>query len=67
MLPNLIYPETLSKKCPNGFEYAYENLKLESKGIFIYLENDILELKEHKGKSLIFTCLFHQIFKPSVK
>ena len=47
-LPEQLWPE--NKFCEYGFAINDEgSLKLENTGIIIYTENDIIELKEHKG------------------
>ena len=35
--------------CKNGYKYPSYNLKLENTGITLYLENDVRQLKEHRG------------------
>ena len=48
-LPVNIYPE--KDRCDNGFNFnKEEQLKLEKVGVVIYMENDVNEFKEHKGK-----------------
>ena len=47
-LPIDIYPE--ARFCSNGF--ALNSFKLERKGIIIYMDNDIHDLKDHKGNIL---------------
>ena len=40
--------------CKHGYIFNGEDqLKLENTGIVIYTENDVIELKEHKGRVLL--------------
>ena len=58
-LPENLYPENLSQVCPYSFGCPESNLKLEHTGINIYLENDIVQFKDHKSSSSLtrFLCL----------
>ena len=47
-LPTDIYPEAIL--CSNGFPLDMFNL--ERKGIIIYMDNDIQDLKDHKGNNM---------------
>lgn len=47
-LPLKFVPEM--EHCKNGHTFPKENLYLEKKGLIVYLENDIRELKDHASK-----------------